>query len=244
MSITGSENGEPTRIGASVGDIIAGMFTAYGVMMGLFYRERTGEGQKIDVGMLDCQVAVLENAIARYVTSGIAPKPVGNRHPSITPFSSYTAKDGHIIVGAGNQRLWEKLCNLLGRTDLIKDPRFDTNYNRTANVKELGIILDGVFINKTIAQWLSELEAAGLPCAPINTVDKIVNDPHIAARGMIVEVEHPVAGKLKMPGVPVKMSATPGSIHSPAPLLGQHTAEIIKQLLGWDDAKVNSFFKE
>lgn len=242
MSITGPENGDPTRVGASVGDIIAGMFTAYGIMMALFHRERTGEGQKIDVGMLDCQVAILENAIARYVTSGIVPRPLGNRHPSITPFSSFTAKDGYIIVGAGNDRLWERLCNILGCPDLIKDERFDTNARRTANVKELTTILNEIFKEKTIAEWLTALEEAGLPCAPINTIDKIVNDPHIQAREMIVEVEHPVAGKLKMPGVPIKMSATPGSVEFPAPLLGQHTYEIIREVLGWDDTKISQFF--
>ncbi|SDF33856.1 CaiB/BaiF CoA transferase family protein [Sporolituus thermophilus] len=242
MSITGPENGDPTRVGASVGDIIAGMFTAYGIMMALFHRERTGEGQKIDVGMLDCQVAILENAIARYVTSGVVPGPLGNRHPSITPFSSFTAKDGYIIVGAGNDRLWERLCNILGRPDLIKDERFDTNARRTANAKELTTILNEIFKEKTIAEWLTALEEAGLPCAPINTIDKIVNDPHIQAREMIVEVEHPVAGKLKMPGVPVKMSATPGSVEFPAPLLGQHTYEIIREVLGWDDTKISQFF--
>ena len=244
MSITGPENGEPTRIGASVGDIMAGMFTAYGVMMALFHRERTGEGQKVDVGMLDCQVAVLENAIARYVTSGIVPKPLGNRHPSITPFASFTAKDGHIIVGAGNDRLWQKLCNLLERPALLTDPRFLDNAARTANVKELSAILDSIFIHKTISQWLDELEAAGLPCAPINTIDKVVNDPHIAARNMIIEVEHPVAGKLKMAGAPVKMSAAPTIASSPAPLLGQHTAAIMKDLLGWDEDKTRKFFQK
>ena len=244
MSITGPENGEPTRIGASVGDIMAGMFTAYGVMMALFHRERTGEGQKVDVGMLDCQVAVLENAIARYVTSGIVPKPLGNRHPSITPFASFTAQDGRIIVGAGNDRLWQKLCNLLERPDLLTDPRFIDNAARTANVKELSVILDSIFIHKTISQWLDELEAAGLPCAPINTIDKVVNDPHIAARNMIIEVEHPVAGKLKMAGAPVKMSAAPTIASSPAPLLGQHTAAIMKDLLGWDEAKTRKFFQK
>ncbi|HWR42196.1 CoA transferase [Sporomusa sp.] len=242
MSITGAENGEPTRIGASVGDVIAGMFTAYGVMLAMYHRERTGEGQKVDVGMLDCQLAILENAIARYVTSGVVPGPLGNRHPSITPFSSYTAEDGYIIVGAGNDRLWERLCNILGRPDLIKDPRFDTNSNRTANAKELGDILNGIFKAKTINEWLGILEEAGLPCAPINTIDKIVNDPHIKARDMIVEVEHPIAGKLKMPGVPVKMSATPGAVETHAPLLGQHTGEILQEILGWDQEKVNSFF--
>ncbi|WP_371379882.1 CaiB/BaiF CoA transferase family protein [Sporomusa aerivorans] len=244
MSITGAENGEPTRIGASVGDIIAGMFTAYGVMTALFHRARTGEGQKVDVGMLDCQVAVLENAISRYVTSGVVPGPLGNRHPSITPFSSFTAKDGYIIVGAGNDRLWERLCNILERPDLIKDARFDTNANRTANSKELGAILDAVFKAKSIQEWLGILEEAGLPCAPINTVDKIVNDPHIAARNMIVELDHPVAGKLKMPGVPVKLSATPGEVEQHAPLLGQHTGEILQEILGWDQDKTDSFFKK
>ena len=244
MSITGPEGGEPCRVGASVGDIIAGMFTAYGVMMALYHREKTGEGQKVDVGMLDCQVAVLENAIARYVTSGSVPTPLGNRHPSISPFSSFTAKDGHIIVGAGNDRLWTKLCNILGKPELLTDPRFNTNGNRTAHVKELTAILNEVFSTKTIEQWMEVLEAAELPCAPINTVDKIVNDPQIKARNMIVELEHPVAGHLKMAGVPVKMSVTPGAVERPAPLLGQHTAELLKEILGWDEAETAKFFAE
>lgn len=244
MSITGPENGEPTRVGASVGDVVAGMFTAYGVMTALFHRQRTGEGQKVDVGMLDCQLAILENAIARYVTSGVVPGPLGNRHPSITPFASFTASDGHIIVGAGNDRLWEKLCNILERPDLIKDPRFDTNLHRTNNAAELSHILNDIFKHKSIDAWLAILEKAGLPCAPINTVDKVVNDPHVKAREMIVEVEHPIAGSLKMPGVPVKMSATPGAVETHAPLLGQHTAEILHELLGWNEEKVAAFFKE
>ncbi|SDE68911.1 CaiB/BaiF CoA transferase family protein [Sporomusa acidovorans] len=244
MSITGPENGEPTRVGASVGDVIAGMFTAYGVMTALFYRQRTGQGQKVDVGMLDCQLAILENAIARYVTSGNVPGPLGNRHPSITPFASYTAKDGYIIVGAGNDRLWEKLCNILERPDLIKDPRFDTNLHRTNNAVELGAILNGIFTAKPIGEWIAILEKAGLPCAPINTIDKVVSDPHVAAREMIVEVEHPVAGKLKMPGVPVKMSQTPGGVNRPAPLLGQHTGEILQEMLGWDQNKVNEYLQD
>lgn len=244
MSITGEEGGEPTRVGASVGDVTAGMFTAYGIMLALFHRERTGQGQKVDVGMLDCQVAILENAIARYVTSGVVPGPLGNRHPSITPFSAFTAKDGHIIVGAGNDRLWARLCTLLELPDMIEDPRFVNNGKRTENVKELMTVLNGVFKNKTINEWLELLEEAGLPCAPINTVDRIINDPQIEARNMIVEVEHPIAGNLKMPGVPVKLSETPGTVERYAPLLGEHTVEVVEEVLGWDESKAKQFFAE
>ena len=141
-------------------------------------------------------------------------------------------------------RLWEKLCNILQRPDLLTDPRFNNNGNRTANVNALTAILNEVFSHKTISEWLVVLEAAELPCAPINSIDKIVNDPHIAAREMIVEVEHPVAGHLKMAGVPVKMSLTPGSVDRPAPLLGQHTAELLKEVLGWDEEKTAAFFAD
>ena len=244
MSVTGPEGGEPTRVGASVGDIIAGLFTAIGVMMALHHRGQTGEGQKVDVGMLDCQVAVLENAISRYLVNGEVPQPIGNRHPSITPFAAYTAKDGHIIVGAGNDRLWEKLCKLINRCDLLENELFASNLKRTQNVNELKVILDAEFKTKTIAEWMEALEAAGVPCAPINTVDKIIEDPQIKAREMIVELNHPVAGNMKVPGVPIKFSATPGSVDTPAPLLGQHTAEILKEMLGWDEEKTKAFFAE
>ena len=238
MSITGPEGGEPCRVGASVGDIIAGIFTAYGVMTALYYRAVSGVGQKVDVGMLDCQVAVLENAMARYLSSGLVPKPAGTRHPSITPFESYTAKDGYVIVGAGNDRLWEKLCKLIEKPELVKDERFATNAKRTENVRELKVILDEVFKVDTIKFWMDKLEEAGIPCAPINTVDKVIHDPQVNSRNMIVETQHPVAGPVKMAGVPVKLSETPGSVETPAPLLGQHTEEILKELLGIDAAKV------
>lgn len=243
MSITGSENGEPTRVGASIGDVTAGIFTAYGVMLALYHREKTGEGQKVDVGMLDCQVAILENAIARYVTSGNVPGPLGNRHPSITPFASYTAKDGYIIVGAGNDRLWEKLCDVLGKQEWLQDPDYASNGSRTNNVKKLQTQMDEVMKDKTISEWMEILEKAGVPCAPINTIDKIVGDPQIKSREMIVEVEHPVAGSLKMAGVPIKMSKTPGAVKTPAPLLGQHNNELLKEMFGWDDATIEEKLK-
>jgi len=240
MSVTGPEGGEPTRVGASVGDIIAGLFTTIGVLMALYHRERTGEGQLVDVGMLDCQVAVLENAISRYLVSGVVPQPIGNRHPSITPFAAFTAKDGHIIVGAGNDRLWEKLCKLIDRCDLLQNELFSSNLQRTQHVKELQVILDAVFKEKTINEWMEALETSGVPCAPINTVDKVLNDPQIKAREMIVELKHPVAGQMKVPGVPIKLSATPGSVDTPAPLLGQHTEELLHELLGLSKEQVDA----
>ena len=244
VSITGPEGSSGYRIGASLGDIIAGMFTGYGIMMALFHKQNTGEGQKIDVSMLDCQVAVLENAIARYATSGEIPRPLGNRHPSITPFSAFASADGSVIIGAGNDRLWNKLCEVLGRTDLLTDPRFLTNPDRTAHASELGQIMDEICKTKTTQEWVDLLEEAGVPVAPINTIDKVVNDPQITSREMIVEVEHPTAGKLRMAGVPVKMSLTPGSVDAPAPTLGQHTADILQEYLGWDADAAAAFCQE
>jgi CoA:oxalate CoA-transferase len=232
MSVTGHEGGEPTRVGASVGDITAGLFTVIGILTALHTRDLTGKGQKVDVGMLDCQVAILENAIARYLVTGSVPVPIGNRHPSITPFEAFSARDGYIIIAVGNDRLWAKFCELISRNDLITDERFANNAARTKNQKQLKAVLDGVFPSKTVGQWIEVLEAAGIPCGPINTVDRVLADPQVQARNMIVEVEHPVAGNLKMPGLPIKLSETPGGIECPAPLLGQHSEEILKELLG------------
>jgi CoA:oxalate CoA-transferase len=244
MSITGPEGGEPVRVGASIGDIIAGLFTTIGVLMSVHHREKTGEGQKIDVSMLDCQLAVLENAIARYFVNGVAPKPLGTRHPSITPFDAFKSKDGSIIVGAGNDRLWEKLCELVGLPELKNDERFKNNSLRTQNVKDLYSYLQPAFQVKSTAEWIVELEAAGIPCGPINTIDKVVVDPQVLAREMIVETEHPVAGPVKMAGVPIKLSATPGSVDTPAPMLGQHTAEILSELLGMSPEQVEELHRK
>lgn len=243
MSITGPENGMPHRVGASIGDITAGIFTAYGIAMALFHRERTGAGQKIDVSMLDCQIAILENAIARYEVTGTAPGPIGNRHPSITPFASYKAADGrYVIVGCGNQKLWENFCNLVSRPELITDERFIDNPTRTNNVDATTAVMDEIIATKTMDEWLALLDEAGIPCAPINTMAEVVTDPQILSRDMIVPVEHPTAGKLNVPGVPIKFSETPGSIEFAAPTLGQHTEEILTDILGWDADRAAAFF--
>lgn len=232
MSITGQVGGEPTRVGPSVGDINAGMFTAIGILAALNHRHKTGEGQKVDVAMLDCQVAILENAIARYVVTGEVPKPAGNKHASIVPFEPFETADGEIMIAAGNDNLWRTFCKVSGLEALASDPRFDTNPKRLENYEKLRPLVATAVREKTTAQWQSILDQAGVPNGPINTVDKVIENEQVLARDMIIEVEHPVAGKLKMPGIPVKLSATPGAILSPAPTLGQHTDEVLKEFLG------------
>lgn len=230
MSLTGEPEGPPTRVGASVGDITSGLFTTIGILAALNKRKETGKGQKVDVSMLDCQVAILENAIARYAVSGTSPKPTGNRHPSITPFSVFKALDGYVIVAAGNDTLWKKWCSTVGRVDLAEDVRFNTNGHRTDNWDALEPIMNEIISHKGVEEWLSIFEEAGIPASPINDVEKVVEHPQVQARDMIVHQDHPIAGRIMMPGIPIKLSKNPGSIDEPAPLLGQHNEMILRQL--------------
>jgi CoA:oxalate CoA-transferase len=232
MSITGQQDGVPTRVGTSIGDIVPGLFTTVGIMMALYSRTFTGEGQRLDVAMFDSLVAILENALIRYQAENVVPMPIGNRHPAITPFDSFSTKDGYIIVAAGNPKLFEKLCEILQIPELLTDPRFNNPQVRHQNQKELKPILEQAFSSYSRAEAQALLGQAGIPCSPINSIDQVVADPQVAARDMLVDVEHPVAGLLKLAGIPIKMSLTPGEIKAPAPLLGQHTEEVLTGLLG------------
>jgi CoA:oxalate CoA-transferase len=239
MSITGFPDGLPTRVGASIGDITAALFGTIGILSALHKRQETGLGQMVDVSMLDCQVAILENAIARYEVTGQVPGRIGNRHPSITPFSAVPASDGHMIVAIGNDNLWQQFCKLVVRPDLATDDRYLTNKSRTDNWATLEPALSAIFKERTISEWIEALEGMGIPCGPINTVDKVLQDPQIQARQMIEESVHPVAGKIRMAGSPVKMSAVPDTVvRFPAPVLGQHTEESLKSLLGLTDDEI------
>ncbi|MDR2005763.1 MAG: CoA transferase [Acidaminococcales bacterium] len=232
MSITSAkEGGEPTRVGTSIGDITAGIFTAVGILTALHYKDTIGEGQKVDVAMLDCQVAILENALSRYFTTGTAPKPVGNRHPSVTPLEGFKCADGeYLIISIGNDKLWADFCNLVGRPELIVDPRFAKNADRTKNHKEIKPVCDEIMAERTSDEWSSLLEANAIPFTRINTVDKVANDPQVLAREMIVEITHPVAGKTKLAGVPVKLSKSPGQIVKAAPVLGADTESVLREI--------------
>jgi len=211
MSITGHPGGPPTRVGTSVGDITAGLFTTIGINAALYHRAATGHGMKIDVAMLDCQIAILENAIARYAATGTAPGPLGARHPSITPFAAYQAQDGWIIIAAGNNGLFEKLCGVLERPDMLADPDFASNDLRTTNAERLAHEMEFALRRDTVANWMAKLEAAGVPHGPINNVQQALNDPHVRARNMVVTVDDPVTGTLEIAGMRVTMTS---AVHS------------------------------
>ncbi len=201
MSVTGQPGGPPTKCGTSIGDITGGLFTALGIASALHHRERTGAGMKIDVSMLDGQIAILESAVMRYAVTGETPPAMGNRHPSITPFEPYQAADQMFIVAAGNDSLFVRLCEAIGRPELVADARFLTNQERTLHAEELKQELETVFRTAPAAHWLAVLETAGVPSCPIQTVAEAVEHPQVQARNMIVE-----AGGLRVPGNPIKMS--------------------------------------
>ncbi|MGI6286433.1 CoA transferase [Neomoorella humiferrea] len=243
MSITGQPGGEPTRVGASIGDITAALFTVIGILAALAERERSGKGQYIDISMLDCQVAILENAIARYSVAGEVPKPIGNRHPSITPFTTLRTRDGYIVIAVGNDNLWRKFCEAVKRPDLIDDPRFKTNPLRTQNWDELYPILCSIFSEYTSEEALAVMEAAGVPCGPLQDVGQVFHDPQIRHREMVLPIEHPVAGSLWMAGTPLKLSRTPGKIARPAPTLGQDTYAILREM-GYSESQLKELEAE
>ena len=244
MSITGPEGGPPCRVGSSVGDIIAGHQAVIGILAALRYRERTGRGQHYDGSLVDGLFAVLENAVIRYTATGEVPEPLGSRHPSIIPFQGFRTKDSWVIVALGNDFLWAKFCRLINYPDLSEDPRFETNPLRTQNVKELIPILEVEFQKKTTKEWVALLEAADLPHSPINNIREICEDPHIRYRRMLVEMEQPGVGKVRMAGSPIHLSETPGEVYAPAPLLGQHSEEILKNILGYPREEIDQLKRE
>jgi len=231
MSLTGQPGGDPTRVGTSIGDLTAGLFTTIGVNAALYRRQLTGEGHFVDVAMLDCQVAILENAIARYQATGEVPGPLGARHPSITPFGAFATADGSVIVAAGNDGLFEKLCAALGHPELCARAEFASNDDRTRNEPVLREALESILREATSAHWLAAFEAAGLPCSPINDVGQVLADPQVVARNMVVYVDDPEAGRLHMAGNPIKLSGVDDpSVRGAVPDLDGNRAAILREL--------------
>jgi CoA:oxalate CoA-transferase len=244
ISITGEPDGPPVRVGTSISDITAALFTTIGILSALHNRNSTRKGQLVDVAMLDSLVAVLENAIVRYFATDEIPQPLGSRHPAITPFEAFESADGHIIIAIGNDTLWAKFCEHVGQKNLISDPRFSTNAERTANHSELFPILSEIMRQRTTDEWIDALENIGVPCGPINTIDKVVNHPQVQARDMIAHVIHQMTGAVEVPGLPIKLSDTPGDVDIPAPNLGEHTVEILTDVLKMSTDEVKQLKQE
>jgi len=237
MSITGDPGGPPVRPGASMGDIAAGLFLCIGILAAIQERSKSGEGQMVDISMLDCQVAVMENAFARYFATGEVPGPLGTRHPVFTPFQVFQTSDSYVAVATSGDQ-WPLFCATIERLDVMDEPRFADGFLRTQHYSELEPILTDAFRAKTTREWLAEFEAVGIPCGPVNTVDRVAGDPQIASRQMIVELPHHGDTKLRVTNTPVKLSRTPGVVDRPSPELGEHTEEVLKALLGLTSAQV------
>jgi CoA:oxalate CoA-transferase len=231
MSITGHPGGPPVRIGMSIGDIGAGLYTAVAVNAALLHRERTGEATKIDIAMFDCQLALLENAIMRYTVTGEVPGPLGARHPTITPFEAFATARGNIIIAAGNDGLYQKLCAAIGRPDLAAHPDYRTNDLRRHNQAALKAEIERELEKKPAEDWIAIIGKAGVPCGPINTVERALAHPQVEARNMLITVEDPKAGTLRLAGNPLKLSAfADPPTRPPAPALDADRAKLLREL--------------
>ncbi|MGH7377568.1 MAG: CaiB/BaiF CoA transferase family protein [Candidatus Methylomirabilales bacterium] len=230
ISSTGHPGGPPTKIGVPISDLNAGIYAAYGILSAYIHRLRTGRGQRIDTSLLEGAIAYTFWESAIFFATGKVPEPMGSAHRLNAPYQVFRTKDGSLSVGAATQGTWEMLCQAIGRPDLTSDPRFRDNVVRIERYQELAAILEGIFQQDTTANWLSRLEQAGVPAGPIYSLAQVYEDPHVRAREMVVEVEHPVAGTVRHIGIPVKLSDTPGRITRPAPTLGQHTDDVLEWL--------------
>jgi crotonobetainyl-CoA:carnitine CoA-transferase CaiB-like acyl-CoA transferase len=231
MSITGAPDGQPYRLGVAIADIVSGMFAAYGIAMALLARERTGSGQEVDVAMLDAVTALLTYQAGNFFASGKVPARLGNRHPSIVPYETFAASDGEFVLAVGNDEQWRRFCAV---AELPEDDRFATNRQRVTEYDAFRPCVADRLKTLPRQHWIERLTAAGVPCGSVRNFAELFADPQLAAREMIAELEHATIGPLKMLGIPVKLSGTPGSIRLPPPLLGQHTDAVLSGDLGYD----------
>ncbi len=231
MSLTGEPDGEPQKMGIALTDIGAGMLAAYAISVALFHRERMGQGQYIDVSMLDLQVSWLTYQAGTYFATGAPPARVGAAHPNLAPYQAFMCADGKFVnVAVGNERFWWRFCQAMERMDLVDHPKFALNRDRVNNRKQLIDLLQEEFGKADASHWVRILEGAGVPCGPINDLSDVFGDPQVNEREMRLRVQHPSAGEIDQTGIPVKFSATPGAIDAPPPVLGEHSAEILGEL--------------
>jgi crotonobetainyl-CoA:carnitine CoA-transferase CaiB-like acyl-CoA transferase len=229
MSITGPAEGPPAKAGVAVVDLTTGMMAANAILAALYARERSGAGQHIDISLLETQLAWLANVASGYLLTGEAPTRHGNAHPTIVPYQTFRASDTEFALGVGNDAQWRRLCVAIGRPELAEDPRFSTNPDRIERRAELTDLLAAHFATAPAADWVTRIRADGIPVGPVRTIPEVLEDPQVQARGMVVSMEHPAIGELRLVGIPFKFSATPASIRRPPPLLGEHTAEVERE---------------
>jgi CoA:oxalate CoA-transferase len=242
MSITGEPGGGPVRPGFSVGDVAAGLYCAIGVLAAVREREQSGRGQMVDISMVDCQIAVLENAYMRYHVTGETPQRLGTRHPTAVPFQAFPTADGYLVLalawGVPNQ--WALLCAELDVPELIDDERFATSQARSANHGELEPLLSEAFLKRTTDEWIAALQQYGMPCGPLNDIPSAAAMPQVVAREMLVPVPHHTIGEMPLPSTPVKLSRTPGGIKGTSPDMGQDTRAVMSELLGLDRDEIEA----
>ncbi len=232
ISVTGEPNGRGVRCGVSVADLTAGMYAAYGIMLALRVKEKTGRGQAIDVSMLEGQLSLLGSMIGAYFADGETPAPMGTAYKALLPYQTFRTKTRDLALAVGSEKLWKEFCPAIGRPDLTDDPRYRTNAQRAKNRDTLIPTLQEVFLARSYEEWEGVLLPRGIPMGAINGIGEVVKHPQVAARGTLVEMDHPRAGKVRMVGAPVRLSETPGSVRSPAPTLGEHTDEVLRDVLG------------
>ena len=230
MSLTGDVGQDPVMVGVPQADMVAGMFAAFAIAAALFARERTGEGQVVDATMLGGQVALLSRQAARFFADGTVPRPEGNVHASIVPYQTFRASDGHVNIGVANNALFERFCRALDLVELLSDPRFADNPARVAHRKEIVPIIEKRLSTLSKGEVVRRLREANVPVGPINSLDEVFADPVVRHLGLIAEVDHPTAGRVRAPGIPVRLSGTPPSVRTPPPLLGEHTDEVLREL--------------
>jgi formyl-CoA transferase/CoA:oxalate CoA-transferase len=230
MSVTGDADGPAFRLGVAISDIVAGLFAAQGVMAALFARERTGQGQRVDIGMLDATAALLTYQAGNFFATGLTPARLGNRHPTIAPYETFPTADGEIVIAVGNDGIWRRLCPAIERPDLAEDPRFRTNRDRLAHYDALKAELDRALRARSRADWIARLKAASVPCGAVRDVREVLADPQLEARDMVQTVQHPTAGPTRVINTPIKLSQTPGAVRRPPPTLGQHTDAVLREL--------------
>ncbi|MDL1861984.1 CoA transferase [Betaproteobacteria bacterium PRO7] len=244
MSITGERDdlpgGGPQKAGVAVSDLMTGMYSAVAILAALAHRDVTGEGQHLDLALFDVMVAMLANMNMNYLVSGKAPGRAGNAHQNIVPYQVFAAADGHVIIAVGNDGQYAKFCEIVGRPDLATDPRFAKNANRVRNRAALVPMLEEIVRARPVAFWTEKLEAAGVPCGPINSIAQALADPQIVSRGLRIDLPHPLAGRVPLVGNPIRMSATPLAYDRPPPVLGEHTEAVLRELVGCSEQELQS----